>query len=120
MTDPDASEPGPPGGEAVPAPPGPESPPEVLPPVLAPMREPKSFSVHWGVDAAVCFLALVIVLWIFLGVPILVVVAVSLLVGLAAAPVTRNLERTGLTDRARRHRESGPGTVGPADPTRPT
>ena len=83
------------------------------------MREPKPLSMHWAVDAAVCFVALIIVLWIFFGVPLLVVVAISLIAGMFAAPLTRQIERKGLADRARQHHDAGATPPPPPTPSPP-
>jgi hypothetical protein len=55
--------------------------------------------VHFGVDSAVAFLAL-IVLGLILGVPWLVVAAVALVIGAVACRYTRRAEERALAARA--------------------
>jgi len=75
----------------------------VRPPL--PPRPPRPFILHWAVDAAVAFLATAFLLWFVFGVPIGIVVTISALLGLAAAPFTSRAEAEGL---ARRERGSPP------------
>jgi hypothetical protein len=79
--------------------PGPETAPR-----LTPLRDPRPFSVHWLLDSVMFFIAAFFVLWVFIGLGLQIVIAVSLLVGLAAAPVTRGYEARGLAARAAAHR----------------
>ncbi len=60
------------------------------PPPL-PSRPPRSLFVHWAVDSAVAFLAL-LVLGLILGASILVIAVIAVVVGLAVAPSTRRAE----------------------------
>jgi hypothetical protein len=62
-------------------------------------RPPRPLTVHWLVDAAVAFLALVVV-GLLAGVPILAIAVVAAVVGLVAAPLTRRLEVRALAARA--------------------
>ena len=66
-----------------------------------PPREPRPFAVHWAVDSAIAFLV-VVVPALLLGAPIAAVVALSVLIGLAAAPTTQRREAEGLAARRRR------------------
>lgn len=63
-----------------------------------PPRPPRPFAVHWLVDAAVAFLAVVIVALIW-GVPLVPLAIAALVVGLVAAPFTRRAEIRGLAAR---------------------
>ncbi len=63
---------------------------------------------HFAVDAAVIFLASVLVLF-FLDVSVWVIAFIAVILGAAAAPFTRRVEERGL---ARRY-AAGPGS--PAD-----
>lgn len=63
-----------------------------------PPRPPRPFAVHWLVDAAVAFLAVVIVALIW-GVPLVPLAISALVVGLVAAPFTRRAEIRGLAAR---------------------
>lgn len=85
------------------------SPTPALPP-----RPPRPFAVHWLVDAAVAFLAVVIVA-LFWGVPLVPLAIAALLVGLVAAPFTRRAEIRALTAR---DAAEGPddGSASPAPP----
>jgi hypothetical protein len=67
------------------------------PPTL-PRRDPRPLVVHFLVDAAVCFLA-VIVLAVIWGIPWGVVAVASLVVGAVAAPFTRRAEARQLAQR---------------------
>jgi hypothetical protein len=58
--------------------------------------------VHWAVDSAVAFLAL-LVLGLIFGVSLLVIAAVAVAIGAAAAPSTRRAEVRALAER-----EAGP------------
>jgi len=64
-----------------------------------PVRPPRPFAVHWLVDAAVAFLAVVLVA-LFWGVPLVPVAIAALVVGAIAAPFTRRAEIRGLAARA--------------------
>ena len=81
--------------------------PPTQPPEL-PHREPRSLLVHFAVDAAVIFLATVLVLF-FLDVSVWIVAIFAVILGAVAAPFTRRAEERGL---ARRYAAS-PGS--PAD-----
>ena len=70
-------------------------------PAPLPPREPRSLLLHALVDAAVAFLALVLVLWV-LGAPFWATVVVSGLLGAIAAPFTRSAEQRGLASREHR------------------
>jgi hypothetical protein len=54
--------------------------------------------VHWAVDSAVAFLALLVLLLIF-GFPILVIVVLAVVIGAAVAPSTRRAEIRALAER---------------------
>lgn len=69
-----------------------------------PDRPPRPFAVHWLVDAAVVFVASVIVA-AFWGVPMVPLALASLGVGLVVAPFTRRAEIRALA--ARRPPEPG-------------
>jgi hypothetical protein len=73
------------------------------PPAL-PDRPPRSLLVHFGVDSAVAFLAL-IVLGLIFGVGWGVVAVVALVIGAVAARFTRQAEARALA--ARREQASG-------------
>ena len=67
----------------------------------APLRtEPRPFIVHWLVDAAVAFLATIIVA-LFLGVPWWVVLIVSLVVGSFGARLTHRADVRAMAERRR-------------------
>ncbi len=70
-------------------------------PTPAPLRtEPRSFAVHWLVDAAVVFLATIIVA-LFLGIPWWAVAIIAVVVGSAGARLTHRADvRTMATRRA--------------------
>jgi hypothetical protein len=70
------------------------------PPPL-PSRPPRTLFVHWAVDSAVAFLAL-LVLGLILGQSIVVIAVVAVIVGLAVAPSTRRAEMRGLAERDER------------------
>lgn len=61
-------------------------------------RPPRPFAVHWLVDAAIFFVAVVIVA-LFWGVPLVPLAIVAMVVGLVAAPFTRRAEIRGLEAR---------------------
>lgn len=63
-----------------------------------PPRPPRPLVVHWLVDAAVAFVAVVIVA-LFWGVPLVPLAIAALVVGLVAAPFTRRAEIRGLAAR---------------------
>ena len=73
------------------------------PPAL-PDRPPRSLLVHFGVDSAVAFLALV-VLAFFFGVPWGITAVVALVIGAIAARYTRRAEVRALA--ARREQAGG-------------
>jgi hypothetical protein len=67
-------------------------------PAPLPRRDPRPFPVHWLVDSAIAFLAVVLVALMFeMGLGAIVIMA--LLLGLVAAPFTRNLEAKALAAR---------------------
>jgi hypothetical protein len=74
-------------------------PPNAGAPGPPPPRPPRPLTVHWLVDAAVAFLALVVV-GLLAGVPILATAVVAAVVGLVAAPLTHRLEVRALAARA--------------------
>ena len=89
--------------------PGPEPDPRPAPdpsrtPGLPP-RPPRPFAIHWLVDAAVAFLAVVIVA-LFWGVPLVPLAIGALVVGAVAAPFTRRAEIRALAARERLSEES--------------
>jgi hypothetical protein len=63
-----------------------------------PPRHARSLAVHAAVDAAIAFLALVMVLWI-LSIPIWVTVIAAAVVGVVGAPLTRRAEQRALDRR---------------------
>lgn len=73
------------------------------PEVQLPRRDARSLLVHFAVDAAVIFLAVVLVLF-FLDVSIWVVAMIAVILGAVAAPFTRRAEERGL---ARRYATGG-------------
>ena len=67
-------------------------------PAPLPRRDPRPFPLHWLVDSAVAFLGIVLVALMFeIGLGAIVIAA--LVIGLIAAPVTRNLEAKALAAR---------------------
>jgi hypothetical protein len=68
-------------------------------PGALPARPPRSLLVHFGVDSAVAFLALIMLGLIF-GVPWGIVAIVALVVGAVAAPYTRRAEVRALAARS--------------------
>jgi hypothetical protein len=63
-----------------------------------PSRDARPFPVHWLVDSAIAFLAIVLVALMFeIGLGAIVIAALAL--GLVAAPFTRNLEAKALAAR---------------------
>ncbi len=74
-------------------------------PAELPPREARSLFVHFAVDTAVIFLAVVLVLF-FLDVSIWVVAIIAVILGAAAAPFTRRAEERGLAQRY----AAGPGS----------
>lgn len=74
----------------------PLTPPDDLPPLRR--RPPRPLWVHWAIDAAVVFVA-VLFLALLAGYPILVVAAVAVVVGAVAAPFTRRAEERALAQR---------------------
>jgi len=71
----------------------PSEPPPVLPP-----REPRPYVIHFLVDSAVCFLA-ILILGLIWGIGWLVLLVVSFAVGAAVAPYTRRAEERQLAAR---------------------
>jgi hypothetical protein len=70
----------------------------VAEPTPLPRREPRPFVVHWLIDSAVAFLAVVLVALMFeIGLGAIVIAA--LVLGLVGAPFTRNLEAKALARR---------------------
>jgi hypothetical protein len=69
------------------------------PPPL-PSRPPRSLFVHWAVDSAVAFLALLVV-GLILGASIVIIAVTAVIVGLAVAPSTRRAEMRALAERDR-------------------
>jgi hypothetical protein len=57
--------------------------------------------VHFGVDSAVAFLALVMLLSVIFGVPWGIVAIISLVIGAVAAPYTRRAEVRALAARGK-------------------
>ena len=70
--------------------------PDGAPPL--PPRVPHPLATHIAIDTAVTLLATFVVGW-FLGVPILVIVAVAIVAGLCLAPFTRRTELHQLAER---------------------
>ncbi|MFI5053233.1 MAG: hypothetical protein ACHQDE_02635 [Acidimicrobiia bacterium] len=69
------------------------------PPPL-PVRPPRTLLVHFGIDSAVAFLALVL-LGLIVGVPLVAIAATALVVGAVAARYTRRAEARALAARDR-------------------
>jgi hypothetical protein len=67
------------------------------PPAL-PDRPPRSLLVHFGVDSAVAFLALIL-LGLIVGIGWVVVAVAALVIGAIAAPFTRRAEERALAAR---------------------
>jgi hypothetical protein len=67
-----------------------------------PDRPPRPLAVHFGVDAAVAFLAFVVV-GLIVGLSIIVIAIVAVVVGAIAAPFTRRAEARALAARAAAH-----------------
>lgn len=89
-------------------------------------RPPRPFLVHWVVDTAVAFLAIVVVA-LFLDVSIWIIISVAVLAGALAAPLTQRAEERALAERDRRDTADGslasehdddPGAPPPARPER--
>lgn len=72
--------------------PGPTGPPPLR------RRPPRPLLVHWAIDAAVAFVA-VLFLALLAGFPILGVAAAAVVVGAVAAPFTRRAEERALAER---------------------
>lgn len=72
--------------------------PDVEPPAPLPRRPPRPLVVHWLIDSAIAFLAVIIVA-LFFGVPIWVVVVAALVIGIPLAPITRGAEERALAQR---------------------
>jgi type III secretory pathway component EscV len=70
-----------------------------------PPRPPRSLLVHFAVDTAVAFLALV-VLGLIVGVPLIVIAAIAIVVGAIAAPSTRRAEQNALAAREHPDRDA--------------
>jgi hypothetical protein len=76
--------------------------------------------VHFGVDSAVAFLALFVVLVLFFGVDVTVVIVVALVIGAIAATCTRRAEQRGLEARRLAADPSGaPGRPEPGPESEP-
>ena len=69
-------------------------------PVLPP-REPKPYLIHFLVDTAVCFLA-ILILGLIWGIGWAVLLVISVIVGAAVAPFTRRAEERQLAERIAR------------------
>ena len=69
------------------------------PPALPPLRPPRSLAVHFLIDSAVCFLA-VIVLGLILGIGWVEILVASLILGACVAPFSRRAEERALAERA--------------------
>jgi hypothetical protein len=68
-------------------------------PTGRPLRtEPRPFMMHVAVDSVIAFCATVFLLWLF-GVPLWVMIIVSWVLGLCAAPFTRRWEQQQLDER---------------------
>ncbi len=67
-----------------------------LEPAGAPRRPPRSLLVHAAIDVAVCFLVIAVV-GLILGASLPQLVAIALVVGLLAAPLTRRAEVRALS-----------------------
>ena len=68
-------------------------------PLRAPdLPPPRPWVVHWAIDAAVAFVA-VLFLALLTGLPILAVAAAAVVVGAIAAPYTRRAEIRALAER---------------------
>ena len=80
---------------------------EPTPPL--PPRPPRSPAVHFGIDTAVAFLAL-LVLGLILGAGLVGIAIVAVVVGAIAAPFTRRAEARAL---ARREADAGGGRITP-------
>ena len=63
-----------------------------------PPRPPRSFAIHWLVDGAILFVA-VLFLALITGVPLVPLAIVALLLGAIAAPFTRRAEIRALAAR---------------------
>lgn len=83
---------------------------------MPPPRPARPFAVHWLVDAAVAFLAVVLVA-LFWGVPLAPVGIAALVVGAIAAPFTRRAEIRALQARSERGDADGASAAdGPPNP----
>ena len=69
------------------------------PPPTLPTRDPRPLVVHFLVDSAVCFLA-ILVLGIIWGIGWVVLLIASLVIGAGVAPFTRRAEERQLAARA--------------------
>jgi hypothetical protein len=76
------------------------------PPPPLPYRPPRPVGVHFLVDSAVAFLAVVVVALI-LGIPFWLIVVLAVAIGAACAPLTRRAE-----ERALAARRAAPGADG--------
>lgn len=103
-----------PPGEPAPGEPAPGKPAPGEPaPAALPARPPRSIAVHFGVDAAVAFLVVILVALMF-GFGVVETAVVALVIGAVAAPFTRRAEARALT--ARGERAAG-GEAAPEGPT---
>ena len=76
------------------------------PPPPLPPRPPRPVGVHFLVDSAVAFLAVVVVALI-LGIPFWLIVVLALALGAGFAPVTRRAEERALAARRAAHGGDG-------------
>ena len=63
-----------------------------------PPRPPRSLAVHFGIDAAVAFLG-ILVLGLIFGVPPVAIAIIAVVAGAIAAPFTRRAEERALAAR---------------------
>jgi type III secretory pathway component EscV len=68
------------------------------PPPRLPPRPPRPLAVHFGIDAAVAFLA-ILVLGLIFGLPLVAIAIIAVVVGAIAAPFTRGAEERALAAR---------------------
>jgi hypothetical protein len=66
-----------------------------------PPREPRPYVIHFLVDTAVCFLA-ILILGLIWGIGWVVLLLISVMVGAAVAPLTRRAEERQLAQRVAR------------------
>lgn len=82
-------------------------------PVRLPPRPPRLLVMHWAVDTAVAFVALIVVASFF-GAPIVGIAIVAAVIGVFAAPFTRRAEARAL---AAREADASRGPETTDDPT---